>query len=620
MEALFRIKKPATEPDGFRAYWIESSAPLNVDARAGDAAEKLPDTPEMTDVDPDEAIQEIADYLNGSKNPQVVISVHGFNSPFHVVLDRFTAAYRYVTTDAQITRQEGLVCIGYRWPSEAINQFHSSTLEAAPRGLIWVFGIALTLLGAGGLLATPPTRGWFGRNALHSLLYSLGSLLGAVPFTAFLMRILGYYRDGYRAINYGVPDLLEVIRHLDRTVNKGVNPEAPDCNLPSERRVKLSFIGHSMGSVVVTNLVRILSDVFASGSMTDSLNDNASSGAMPPDAKAGDLAEERAAGNRGAAEQDPDAMRAIGHVFLLERLVLVSPDIPAETLLQGRANFLQSSLRRFKEAYLFSNEGDEALRLISTMGNYFSFPTQSRNYGYRLGNVNIVKPPQPGKPEYGIVNLKRLRTGRPGGEACLPPGRPWSEAQQFLCDLRAGQLTLAELAKSVTSTTQDMADPHSPTSEDSPLPARFTYFDCTDYKDYPVPKSGKRGPRPVPVMTFAEGKARLSDGDHFRLLCAYLSKGKPDVHSGYFSFPLTQCLIYRLSCLGLEDTLNSVPPLEGAHSGLEGWSAVCKKHQIQVLLSPLHYEAFVPLDQEGRTRGFGPTGKVEPARAPAPPR
>jgi hypothetical protein len=44
----------------------------------------------------------------------------------------------------------------------------------------------------------------------------------------------------------------------------------------------------------------------------------------------------------------------ISNVFSLGRLVLVASDIPAETIISGRANFLQSSLRRFDEAYLFS--------------------------------------------------------------------------------------------------------------------------------------------------------------------------------------------------------------------------------------------------------------------------
>ena len=81
------------------------------------------------------------------------------------------------------------------------------------------------------------------------------------------------------------------------------------------------------------------------------------------------------------------------------RFVLVLPDISAEALLSNRANFLASSLRRFREAYLFSNEGDEVLRQISTTANYFSFPTKSWKNGYRLGNVEILS------REFGVIGL-----------------------------------------------------------------------------------------------------------------------------------------------------------------------------------------------------------------------
>ena len=70
---------------------------------------------------------------------------------------------------------------------------------------------------------------------------------------------------------------------------------------------------------------------------------------------------------------------------------LASPDIPAETLLSNRGNFLASALSRFQEAYLFSNEGDEVLRQISTLANYFpcSRP-KAATHGFRLGNVEIL--------------------------------------------------------------------------------------------------------------------------------------------------------------------------------------------------------------------------------------
>ena len=372
---LFRVMKPNVTAENFRAYWVESTAPTNVDAPQ-EPSEKW--SLAVTEIKPDDAVKEIADYLKGSPDPQIVISVHGFNNPFEVVQKRFGAAYDFLAGDPAIKNQPGLVCLGYRWPSEGMGDPAHSVFSAAPRGLLYVFWITVGLLLASLGLSTPLSRNVPGRNFLHGLLYFLGSVFAAVPFTAFLERIVVYFRDGYRAVNYGVPDLLEMLRHLDKATGKR----------PDHARVKLSFIGHSMGAFVVTNLVRIMTDVFDARTMTDTLAGSASSTAHPP--------------------ADPEALRRIGSVYALERLVLVSPDIPAENLLQGRANFLQSSLRRFREAYLFSNEGDEALRLISTVANYFSFPTLKNQSGYRLGNVDISRP---GKP--------RLRRRQPGP----PPGR-----------------------------------------------------------------------------------------------------------------------------------------------------------------------------------------------------
>src|SRR5258708_19850754 len=95
------------------------------------------------------------------------------------------------------------------------------------------------------------------------------------------------------------------------------------------------------------------------------------------------------------------------------RFVLASPDTPAEALLSSRGNFLASALSRFEEAYLFSNEGDEGLRQISTLANYFVFPTNSRNHGIIrqcrnlpqhlvapvAEQVSFLQPPLPAPPD-----------------------------------------------------------------------------------------------------------------------------------------------------------------------------------------------------------------------------
>src|SRR6202023_2884505 len=89
-----------------------------------------------------------------------------------------------------------------------------------------------------------------------------------------------------------------------------------------------------------------------------------------------------------------------------------------ESLLAGPGNFFGPALSAFDEAYLFSNEGDEVLRQISTLANYFVFPTNSRDHGFRLGNVEILS------TDFGLIKPAE---------------------NEFLSTLRIGNLTLQEL-------------------------------------------------------------------------------------------------------------------------------------------------------------------------------
>ena len=72
--------------------------------------------------------------------------------------------------------------------------------------------------------------------------------------TTFILRIAVYFRDGYRATSYGVPDLVEIIQQIDKKyLEKEPKTKNDDGQL---KRVELSFIGHSMGAYVVTGAVR----------------------------------------------------------------------------------------------------------------------------------------------------------------------------------------------------------------------------------------------------------------------------------------------------------------------------------------------------------------------------
>jgi hypothetical protein len=208
-------------------------------------------------------------------------------------------------------------------------------------------------------------------------------------------------------------------------------------------------------------------------------------------------------------------------------------------LVSNRANFLAASLSRFKEAYLFSSEGDEVLRQISTTANYFSFPTRSRNFGFRLGNIGVVA------NGYGIIDRGAARG---------------------LDNLRIGYLTLQEIYRRLAgaSGTGQLQDD---------LPRYFTYFDCTDYVDNV--KGVLRG-----VLTLAKPGVPNPMGSfgHLWLLLHAAFRGWPDVHGGYFDAAFSRELIYRLVCLGFQETV-------AAYGGVAALSAECKTRQIKSLLS-----------------------------------
>ncbi|MEC4817084.1 MAG: hypothetical protein SAK29_28015, partial [Scytonema sp. PMC 1069.18] len=349
-------------------------------------------------------------------------------------------------------------------------------------------------------------------------------------------------------------------------------------NYWNQRRINLTFIGHSMGGFITTQVVRILSNVFAPESI----------------------------GNVENLEKNPSP--DIGRVYSLGRLILVSPDIPVNTILSGRTNFLRSSLRRFEEAYLFSNEGDLALRLASTAANYFSFPAKSRIQGYRLGNVTVNLPKK--KDAYGVVNLDRLFSS--------------SEIDYLLKYVGVKILNQKEEQNLINSENQNselqclipkQEDPES-------IADLFTYIDCTEYRDKTDYKH-EQG-KTINVLICNGQKSPLNFWDYVKLLKAYLdfslnySKGR-DVHGGYFYGHFSKTMIYRLAFIGFEGFLNSLmadlpskfhlnlPPdlqeklnrqqefndVEKQKFALEYFSWICEQKMLQVALSSERYRVNV---------------------------
>ena len=519
-------------------YFIESTAPDNVD----DTQDRDNTDKEMPQdlrkqlrpiVPSDDAVKEIADILASGTDPNLVVMVHGFNNPEPDVLKMYTAAAKAIQRDDKILGGRGLVCVGYRWTSEKMGTPASGSWTALPTLPTWVlyFGAAIVLLSSPFFyLVWVFICKWaeVGVSLFAHLLALTGSIAAGLILMVVLLRAIVYFRDNYRASNYGVPDLIQIIRAIDQEVVEQRRRKGPKDQ--PDRLVQLSFIGHSMGGFVVTNTIRTLTDVFKHPV-----------GAL----------------NHFGADAPPPGqhLKTIGTVFELKRFVLASPDIPAETLLSDRGNFLASSLLRFHEAYLFSNEGDEVLRQISTLANYFVFPAKSRDHGFRLGNVEILS------TDFGLIK------------------RPENE---FLGTLRIGNLTLQQLYDRLE---QAQASRHRTTGTrraQPSLPTVFSYFDCTDYVD-----QNNEGEPDQHLLTFAKclkhkqgnAKARLSFPAHLRLLYAYVFKHKPNVHGGYFEGRLSQELIYRLACLGYDAT-------EATYGSESLLGKACADKQIRMLLSP----------------------------------
>jgi pimeloyl-ACP methyl ester carboxylesterase len=513
-------------------YLVASTATLNVEQK-GDATQSFLTFSNLDILNLNrfgstrEMLEEIADRLLKSQEPEIIVNIHGYSSTISDGQEGCQKIYNYV--NEKIAQPNKYVFLGYRWAAEnPFRQDESGTFQEKLRnafdslpilpGVIFVVGAIISIFSSAILLFLSPKES----SLFHFLLVSsliLSGLAFTTVFTLFLLRTVVYFRDGYRARNYGVLDLVELFRQLDLILQqKG-----------GGQRVKLSFIGHSMGCYVITNAIRILSDVF----------------------------DDRAIGKQPSSH--------IGQMFCLERLILVAPDIPVETILPGRANFLRSSLRRFEEAYIFCNEGDLALRLTSTAANYFSFPARTRISGYRLGNVTVSRFrdrfDRTGYiPQYGIVNLSQQDDAI---------DRPYKYLEIRSSNREHRKL---EEMRAFLETEVQAAD-------------FFTYFDCTDYKDEPSQRTG--------IVSLALQQPAINFWDYVLLSVAAIRKLRNyndpqgvDTHTGYFEGKFSQQAIYELAFLGFQGFLQSLAPEAQEKARIDVLSKECSKRQIQVVLAP----------------------------------
>ena len=217
-------------------YFIESTAPNNVDDSPAPASAPSG----LTSIDPDKAVEGIATHLSGAARPNLVIMIHGFNNPQKDVLTAYAEASRAIESDPAICNRAGLVCVGYRWPSEKMGEPWHATLAALPSFPSWLLWCGILLF------ALYPFLGVFFGHVLRLLGWTLiGAVLGAA-----LLRATVYFRDTYRATNYGAPDLIEIIRQIDHAIIEHdllANAASGMKARSDQNRIQLSFIGHSMG-------------------------------------------------------------------------------------------------------------------------------------------------------------------------------------------------------------------------------------------------------------------------------------------------------------------------------------------------------------------------------------
>ncbi|WP_017720591.1 alpha/beta hydrolase [Kamptonema formosum] len=225
-----------------------------------------------------------------------------------------------------------------------------------------------------------------------------------------LLRLVAYQRDRYRAIHYGAPDLGEFFWRLDTALRKldsdqpplsseqntpaPINQEGtkeglegqfstPQSPTPNPQLLTVNLIGHSMGGLLMVNVLRILSDRFGKDDR----------GAVLPDMMLvqTDAGEQLVPQYLSAATAD-----RIGDYMLLDKLILAAPDIPLEFLREGRNNYVRSAMRRCRQIYLMSSDRDTVLRYMSALGNWFSEPSLEMS-GLRLGNVYLKPVPSSGE-------------------------------------------------------------------------------------------------------------------------------------------------------------------------------------------------------------------------------
>ncbi|NKB17791.1 MAG: alpha/beta hydrolase [Pseudanabaena sp. CRU_2_10] len=288
--------------------------------------------------------------------------------------------------------------VGYYWPSE--QPFFSSSLYCDT--IANLDAIAKFLFALGGISLVVGLIAGLGNLLLQLVIKLTIQLSWLVPTTflfwlaAFiLLRLFVYHRDRYRAIHYGAPDLAEFFWRLDRSLTQTTQ------NLQNNI-LKVNLIGHSMGGLVLVNMLRVLSDKFGKDDVGSSSPDfRLVNAAGQPRSEVSEVAEDALINGEWQLQEifQPEVqemlqpptlqnIRQFGEHLELIKIVLASPDIPLEFLRESRNNYVRSAISRCDQIFLMSSDRDIVLRYLSAVINWFSEPSIEMSAA-RLGNVHL---------------------------------------------------------------------------------------------------------------------------------------------------------------------------------------------------------------------------------------
>ena len=345
-------------------------------------------------------VNELAALIKENNIKRLTLRTHGYATPSEAFYNVF---YQEVN-DLKDVAANGQFYIGYNWPSQSPMAIFSTWFEwlkGVSKNPDIYFKFALVLI-ASSIIIGSLTNGfvqilkWLFSWQFFSLqpqwlgLITFVFLFWSLAF--YLLREVAYQGDRTRAIYYGIPDLSEFFSRLDRGLSKLNNCGAKDLTsklkiddyqslsyekvskiasqnyIKSEKEqqeittaananqtagsaapLKINIIGHSMGGFVVLNAISLLRYHF---------------------------------------RYDEEKPNQFGEHFQLDKLILVSPDVPLELMRQGRNNYVRTAFDCGEQIYLMSSDRDIVLRYLSTVGNWFSEPSIPMS-GLRLGNVYL---------------------------------------------------------------------------------------------------------------------------------------------------------------------------------------------------------------------------------------